>query len=67
MFCFILESAVVRSKMEVVLQCENYVQAEALTVVDFIMLDVVWLSFHRWCHAPVVIIVSYVLGYLDIF
>ena len=44
--------------MEVVLQCENYVQAEALTVVDFIMLYVVWLSFHRWCHAPVVIIVS---------
>ena len=43
--------------MEVVLQCENYVQAEALTV-DFIMLYVVWLSFHRWCHAPVVIIVS---------
>ena len=48
----------VRSKIEVVLRCENYVQAEALTVVDFIMLYVVWLSFHRWCHAPVVIIVS---------
>ena len=44
--------------MEVVLQCENYVQAEALTVVDFIMLYVVWVLFHRWCHAPVVIIVS---------
>ena len=44
--------------MEVVLQCENYVQAEALTVVDFIMLYVVCVLFHRWCHAPVVIIVS---------
>ena len=48
----------VRSKIEVVLRCQNYVQAEALTVVDFIMLYVVWVSFHRWCHAPVVIIVS---------
>ena len=43
-----------QSKMEVVLRCENYVQADALTVVDFIMLYVVWLSFHCWCHAPVV-------------
>ena len=34
LFCFILESAVVRSEMEVVLRCENYVQVDALTVVD---------------------------------
>ena len=34
-FCFILESAVVRNEMEVVLRCENYVQVDALTVVDF--------------------------------
>ena len=34
-FClvsFILESAVVRSEMEVVLRCENYVQVDALTM-----------------------------------
>ena len=35
---FILESAVVRSEMEVVLRCENYVQVDALTVADFTML-----------------------------
>ena len=52
LFCSILESAVVRSEMEFVLRCENYVQ------VDFTMLCVVWLLFHCWCHAPVVIIVS---------
>ena len=40
-FGFILESAVVRSEMEVVLQCENYVQVDSLTVVDFAMLYVV--------------------------
>ena len=34
LFCSILESAVVRSEMEVVLRCENYVQVDALTVVD---------------------------------
>ena len=50
-----------QSKMEVVLRCENYVQADALSVVDFIMLYVVWLSFHCWCHAPVVIQSSRVL------
>ena len=31
LFCSILESAVVRIEMEVVLQCENYVQVDALT------------------------------------
>ena len=41
LFSFILESAVVRSEMEVVLRCENYVQVNALTVVDFTMLYVV--------------------------
>ena len=45
----ILESAEVRSEMEVVLGCENYVQVDALTVVDFTMLYVIWLSFHYWC------------------
>ena len=40
--------------MEVVLRCENYVQVDALTVVDFTMLYVVWLSFESWRHAPVV-------------
>ena len=35
-----LESAVVRSEMEVVLRCENDVQFAALTVVDFTMLYV---------------------------
>ena len=41
LFSFILESAVVRSEMEVVLRCEDYVQVHALTVVDFTMLYVV--------------------------
>ena len=40
LFSFILESAVVRSEMEVVLRCEDYVQVDALTVVDFTMLYV---------------------------
>ena len=35
--------------MEVVLGCENYVQVDPLTVVDFTMLYVIWLSFHYWC------------------
>ena len=47
--------------MEVVYRCDNYVQVDTLTVVDFTMLYVVWLSFHCWCHAPVVIIVSRVI------
>ena len=32
LFCSILESTVVRSEMEVVLRCKNYVQVDALTV-----------------------------------
>ena len=52
LFCSILESAEVRSEMEVVLRCENYVQVDALTVFDFTMLYVIWLSFYCWCHAP---------------
>ena len=51
LFCYILESGVVRSEMEVVLLCENYVQVDALTVIDFTMLCLVWLSFHCWCRA----------------
>ena len=37
-FSFILESAVVRSEMEVVLRCKDYIQVDSLTVVDFTML-----------------------------
>ena len=45
LFSFILESAVVRSEMEVVLRCKDYIQVDALTVVDFTMLYAVarWL------------------------
>ena len=46
LFCHILESAVVPSEMEVVLRCENDVQFDALIVVDFTMLYVVWRAFH---------------------
>ena len=64
MFCSILESAVVRSEMEVVLRCENYVQVDVFTVVDFTTAYVAWLSFHCWCHAQVVIIVwRFIVGY----
>ena len=50
--------------MEVVLRCENDDQFEALTVVDFKMLYVVWFAFRCWCQAPVVIIVSrFIVGY----
>ena len=59
-----LESVVVRSEMEVVLRCENDVQFDALSVVDFTMLYVVCLAFHCWCHAPGVIVVSrFIVGY----
>ena len=47
--CFVLFlnlSSVVRSEMELVLRGEGYVQFDALTVVDFTKLCVVWLSFH---------------------
>ena len=35
LFCSTLESAAVQSEMVVVLRCENDVQVNALTVVDF--------------------------------
>ena len=58
----------VRSEMEVVSRCENYVQVDSLTVVNFTMLYVVWLLFHCWCHAPVVIIVSrFIVGFYRAF
>ena len=38
------------------LSCVVHVQFDALTVVDFTMLDVVWLAFHCRCHEHVVII-----------
>ena len=50
LYCSFLESATVPSEMEVVLRCENDVQVDALTVVDFTMLNVVCLTFHCWCH-----------------
>ena len=52
----ILESASVRSEMKVVLQCENDVQVDALTEVDFTMLNVV-------CHAIVIIVLRFIVGY----
>ena len=51
-FSFILESAVVRSEMEVVLRCKDYIQVDSLTVVDFIMLLI---CGHAHAHALVVI------------
>ena len=41
LFSFILQSAVVRSEMEVVLRCEDYVKVDALTVADFTIVYVV--------------------------
>ena len=46
LFSFILESAVVRSEMEVVLRCKDYIQVDALTVVEFTVLYAVTLT--RW-------------------
>ena len=62
-FSFILESAVVRSEMEVVLRCKDYIQVDSLTVVDFTMLLI---CGHAHAHALVVIyIVSrFIVGYL---
>ena len=45
LFCSILESAAVRRKIGVALRCENDVQDDALTVVYFTMLCVVFLHF----------------------
>ena len=49
LFCFILEYAVVRSKMEVVTM-RKYVQVDALTVVDLWSRAEFYyrLAFHRW-------------------
>ena len=49
LFCFILEYAVVRSKMEVVTM-RKYVQVDALTVVDLWSRAECYyrLGFHRW-------------------
>ena len=52
LFSFILESAVVRSEMEVVLRCKDYIQVDSLTVVDFTMLLI---CGHAHAHALVVI------------
>ena len=55
LFYCILESASVRSEMEIVLGCENDVQVDALTFVDFTMLYAVCLTFFCWCHEVVII------------
>ena len=59
LFCSILESAAVRSEMEVVLRCENDVQGDTLIVGDCIMLYVVCLAFH----AVVIIVSRFIVGY----
>ena len=51
-FSFILESTVVRSEIEVVLRCKDYIQVDSLTVVDFTMLLI---CGHAHAHALVVI------------
>ena len=56
LFCSILEYGVVQSE-KLFYDAKTYVQ---------IVVDVVcnWISFHCWCHAPVVIIVSrFIVGY----
>ena len=66
LFCFIPESATVRSEMEVVLRCENDVQVDDLTVVDFTMLYVeyvVCLAFSCWYHAVVIVVSRFIVGY----
>ena len=50
-FSFILESAVVRSEMEVVLRCKDYIQVDSLTVVFTMLL----ICGHAHAHALVVI------------
>ena len=49
--------------MEVVLRCDNDVQVDALTVVDFTMLYVVCVAFFCWCHAVAVIVSRFIIGY----
>ena len=52
--------------MEVVLRCENDVQVDALTVVDFTMLYVVCLAFHCWCHVVIIVSCFSFFGFLQI-
>ena len=69
LFCFILESATVRSEIEVVLRGENDVQVaiDDLTVVDFTMLYlelyVVCLAFFFLYHAVVIAVLRFIVGY----
>ena len=67
LFCFILESATVRSEMEVVFRGKNDVQVDDLTVVDFTMLYlelyVVCLTFFCLYHAVVIVVLSFIVGY----
>ena len=67
LFCFILESATVRSEMEVVFRGKNDVQVDDLTVVDFTMLYlelyVVCLAFFCLYHAVVIVVLSFIVGY----
>ena len=69
LFCFILETATVRSEMEVVLRGENDVQVaiDDLTVVDFTMLYlelyVVCLAFFCLYHAVVIVVLCFIVGY----
>ena len=52
--------------MEVVLRCENDVQVDDLTVVDFPMLYVeyvVCLAFSCWYHAVVIVVSRFIVGY----
>ena len=60
LFCSILESAVERSEMDVVLRRENYVQVDALTVVDFTMLYVV-------ARRLLFIVSRFIVGYFKFF
>ena len=67
LFCFILESATVRSEMEVVLLCENDVQVDDLTAVDFTILYlelyVVCLAFFCLYHVVVIVVSCFIVGY----
>ena len=67
LFCFILESATVRSEIEVVFRGKNDVQVDDLTVVDFTMLYlelfVVCLAFFCLYHAVVIVVLSFIVGY----
>ena len=52
--------------MEVVLLCENDVQVDDLTVVDFTMLYVEYVVCHAfscWYHAVVIVVSHFIVGY----